>query len=108
MNIKQTTIWTWIKSCCQIKWEDTDEDEVFNEEFDQEENTEENEKPKRKAAVKPKGNKKLNAAVAREKNNSSLLSFFQKPQKRNITTVNSADVTSTFLTSRKLKFCTSF
>lgn len=101
------------KNCVQIKWPDLlDEDEVFDDEFDQEDanDTEEN-KPIKTKAAKPKGSKKLNAAVAKEKNNSSLLTFFQKPVKRNIDSTTTAvddKIVSNFIQNRKLKFCTSF
>ncbi len=95
----------------QIKWSDLqDEDEVFDEDFDQEENEGEP-KEKKKATAKPKSNKKLNAAVAKEKNNSSLLTFFTKPATKRAIGVTSdcnADVVSHFLANRHLKFCTNF
>ena len=104
------------KSCVQIRWNDGDGDEVFDEDFDQNEIdlTEENDrsaiKPTKKSAAKPKSSKKLAAAVVKEKNNSSLLSFFQKPsQKRTISASNScADIVSHFMLNNKLKCCTHF
>lgn len=97
------------KSCVQIKWSDFDEDEVFDEEFDNPELENDEAKPKRKVAAKPKSNKRLNAAVANEKNNSSLLTFFTKPaQKRAITTDSNIEVVSHFLKNRSLKICINF
>jgi hypothetical protein len=100
-------------SCSQIKWADADGDEVFNEEFDQDED-EENMKStakKKPAAVKPKSTKKLKEAVAKEKNNGSLLSFFQSPSQKRTATATAAldvEVTSSFMVTRGLKFCTAF
>jgi hypothetical protein len=83
---------------------------------DNDEEAEENEeghksKPKKEvkktAAKKPS---KLSVAVASEKNNSSLLNFFQKSQKRTLNEANDSckEIVSYFFTSRKLKICTSF
>ena len=70
-------------------------------------------KPVKKETKKPtKQNKqtKLSAAVASDKNNSSLLSFFQKSQKRPLPVNDSSScpIIANFLVSRKLKLCKSF
>jgi hypothetical protein len=103
------------KKCVQIKWSDQNDDEEFNEDFDQEDNdiceiSEENVKKEasKTKPAKPKPSKKHAAAVLNEKNNSTILNFFQKPQKRTITTANSTitDITSQFFVNKNLKFCT--
>lgn len=102
------------KSCVQVKWSDLDD--VDNNEDEVEEDvdeTEENEvvKPAKKTRQPTKAKTaKLASATAKEKNNSSLLSFFQKPQKRaiNSSTDVCAEIVSKFMNSRNIKFCTSF
>lgn len=98
------------KSCSQIKWSDDDGAETFDEDFDQED--EENgtaKAKKRPAATKPKSAKKLKDAVAKEKNNGSLLSFFSSPsQKRTIASAQNEDVISSYMKNNNLKFCTAF
>lgn len=83
------------------------------------EDTEENEKGDgvkkvvKKEAKKPVRNNKqskLSVATVGDKNNTSLLNFFQKSsQKRTLATANSSfDIISHFLASRKLKICKNF
>ncbi|CAF0709619.1 unnamed protein product [Brachionus calyciflorus] len=79
------------KSCVAVKWPDAFED---GEDGDEEivDVTEENEQaPKKEAKRGAKSNKqsKLSVAVATDKNNKSILNFFQKPQKRTLSTANS-------------------
>ncbi len=69
---------------------------------------------KKKEPIKraPKNSKtKLSLATANEKNNSSLLNFFQKSaQKRSLNSTSSSTdiITSHFLTNRNLKLCAAF
>ena len=104
------------KSCVTVEWSDkVDEgdDDCVVEENENEEDAEEK-KPVKKEAKKPaaKNQKsKLDMAVASERNNSSLLNFFQKSaqQKRTVNSANGCvDVTSHFLLNRKLKVCQAF
>ena len=90
-------------------FDDEDDDAIAEVVEDGEEN-EEKPKATKKETKKPiKQKTKLQLATAQEKNNSSLLSFFQKPQKRPIIdTYSNVDVVSNFLLNRNLKFCTSF
>lgn len=72
--------------------------------------TEENEQGGKKETRKSKAKQsKLASAVANDKNNKSILNFFQKPQKRSLASTNSGcDILSGFLSSRKLKLCKNF
>lgn len=104
------------KMCVQVKWSDLDDDgDNDNEEEDAEEESEENAeaKPVVKKSRAPSKAKpaKLAAATANEKNNSSLLSFFQKSQKRSMSSSTDSvctEIVSKYMNSRHLKFCANF
>lgn len=72
--------------------------------------TEENDQLVKKETKKNKSKQsKLASAVANDKNNKSILNFFQKPQKRPLPRENyGCDILSGFLLSRKLKLCINF
>ncbi len=101
------------KSCVAVKWHDLDDD--FEEVHDETEETEENVDDKQKSAKKPRQPTKakparLASATANEKNNSSLLSFFQKSQKRPSTSSGETltAINSKYMNDRSLKFSTNF
>lgn len=72
--------------------------------------TEENDQIIKKETKKSKlKQSKLASAIASDKNNKSILNFFQKPQKRPLPRENlGGDILSGFLLSRKLKLCKNF
>ncbi len=102
------------KSCVQVKWNDLEDDDLPEEEDiivdETEENGEEKPKPAKKARQPTKAKPaRLASATANEKNNSSILSFFQKSQKRaNTASETSTEIISKFMHTRNLKFCTNF
>ncbi len=91
---------------------DEENDDDLGNEGSENEGDEEAAKKKEQVKRAPKNAKtKLSMATANEKNNSSLLNFFQKSaQKRSLSSLsNTADlVSSHFLTNRNLKFCAVF
>ena len=102
------------KSCVAVKWNDLDDDEIEEINDEDIEETEENCEEKTKFAKKsrqPTKSKpaKLASATANEKNNSSILSFFQKSQKRPVCNNElCAEIFSKYMSNRSLKFCSSF
>lgn len=100
------------KSCVAVKWNDLDDDleEAHDETEDTEENIDDKQKPAKKLRQPTKAKPaKLAFATANEKNNSSLLNFFQKSQKRPSSSSESyTAIISKYMNDRSLKFCTNF
>lgn len=101
-----------MKFCFRVDNGDEDNEYVHDDNDEEVEENEEGQKSKPKKEVKKPAKKpsKLAAAVASDKNNSSLLNFFQKSQKRTINEANELckEIASHFLINRKLKICTKF
>ena len=88
-----------------------DNDEEAEENEIDEDSKAKTKKPVKKSVGTPKSSRqtKLAFATATDKNNATILNFFQKSQKRPLNETKSCtEIASLFLLNRKLKICTHF